>query len=117
MAFFDLYNAGIPISAIADKIVRVYEENAVSQQFDISFIDDFNATRNKIIFQLVNTERNAALLESIPSVPFLDLSIIFKIYLCSNSSGTVTVTITNKMMAHWKADIETIYNTKTERIT
>jgi len=107
--FFDLYNAGIPISAIADKIVRVYEENAVSQQFDISFIDDFNATRNKIIFQLVNTERNAALLESIPSVPFLDLSIIFKIYHYNNSLGAATTTITNKLMASWKVDTDTIY--------
>lgn len=112
--FLDLYYAGISIYAIADKIVRTYRENAVSSQFDVSYIADFNAVKHKIIFQMINTKLNAALLETIPSVPFLDLSIIFKIYLCSNSSGTVTVTITNKMMAHWKADIETIYKVAME---
>lgn len=107
--FLDLYNAGASIYAIANKIINIYMENADTQQFDLSFISDFNAAKNKIIFQLVNTERNAALLETIPSVPFLDLSIIFKIYLYSDSTGTTTTTISNNMMALWKVDTDIIY--------
>lgn len=106
---FYLYKAGVPISVIAGKIVNTYMENAEQQHFDVSPIANFDAIKDKIIFQLVNTERNAALLETIPSVPFLDLSIIFKIYLYSDSTGTATTTVTNKLISLWRADTDIIY--------
>ena len=56
--FLDLYNAGASIYAIANKIINIYMENADTQQFDLSFISDFNAAKNKIIFQLVRKTEN-----------------------------------------------------------
>lgn len=40
-------------------------------------IQDFDQIRNNIVYKLVNTDRNKELLEYVPHMEFLDLSIIF----------------------------------------
>lgn len=106
---FDSYAAGVPVDVIAEEIIRQYREHDVSLPFDSSTITDYEKSKDKIIFQLVNTECNAALLETIPSVSFLDFSIIFKIYYGDFPLGSATSTITNRMLDLWKVNTETVY--------
>lgn len=107
--FFELYKAGAPMDAIAEEIVRQYREQDTSFPFDVSAITDYKKVKGTIIFQLVNTERNAALLETVPFVKFLDFSIIFKIYFVDFPPGSATATVTNRLMELWNVSVETIY--------
>ena len=107
--FFDSYESGVSVDAIAREIIRQYREHDTSILFDSSEITDYERVKDKIIFQLVNTERNAALLETIPSVEFLDFSIIFKIYFGNSQLGNATATITNKILNLWNVGTDTIY--------
>lgn len=107
--FFDSYKAGVPVNAIAGEIIGQYRENDVPLPFDVSAAADYAKAKDKIIFQLVNTERNAALLETIPSVKFLDFSIIFKIYFGSSPLGNAASTITNRMLDLWDVSADTVY--------
>lgn len=106
--FFDWYKSGYPVRLIANKIVRLYKQANAETPFDTSLITNFNLVKDRIIFQIVNTERNSALLETIPSVKFHDLSIIFKICFENSSYGTATAMITNRIMDFWSVDIDTI---------
>ena len=107
--YFDLYKSGVTIDTIAGEIIEIYKENDISSAFDVSSITDYEKARSRIIFQLVNTERNAALLETVPSVKFLDFSIIFKIHFGNFHAGNATTTITNRMLDLWNVGTETIY--------
>lgn len=106
---FDSYKAGVSVDVLAEEIIRLYRKNDVSFTFDASVVADYKKAKDKIIFQIINTECNADLLERIPSVKFLDLSIIFKIYLDNFPLGSATATVTNKMLDEWKVSIETVY--------
>lgn len=110
--FLDSYEAdvSVDVNVIAEKIVRFYRENGIPDaSFDVSSITDYAKARNRIIFQLVNTERNADLLKTIPSVGFLDFSIIFKIYYEDFQMGSASVTITNRMLDLWNVSADTVY--------
>lgn len=107
--FLELYESGASATAIAKKIIGIYTEKIMTGCPDITSFTDFNSLKDKIIFQLVNTERNAALLKEIPSVPFLDFSIIFKILLLQTADEMITTTITNDYMAVWNVNKDTVY--------
>lgn len=107
--FLDSYEEGISIDLIAEQIIKIYKEHKVSTAFDASEISDYEKAKNRIIFQLINTERNADLLKTIPSVGFLDFSIIFKIYFGSSPMGCITTTITNALLDLWNVSADAVY--------
>lgn len=53
-----------------------------------------------IVFQLINTEQNAELLENIPSRKFFDLSVIYRYIGDAESDEFMSVVITNSLMEH-----------------
>lgn len=107
--FLDWYKAGISVDLIAKTIISIYREQGGSFQFDVSAITDYKKAKSRIVFQLVNTERNADLLKTIPFRRFLDFSIIFKIFFGSSPMGNAAMTITNEMLDLWNVNAEAIY--------
>lgn len=107
--FFDWYKSGYPVKLIAKQIVRLYKQANAETPFNTSQITNFNFVKDRLIFQIVNTERNLELLKKIPSIRFHDLSIIFKICFESSSLRTATTTVTSRMVDSWGVDIDTIY--------
>ena len=64
---------------------------------------EYQQVRNFIFAKLINTERNIKLLESIPSEPVLDLSLVFYLFR-NNDPEDEEVLITNSMLKKWKVD-------------
>ena len=71
--YFNDYNCGEPMSDICQRILKVYEENKVTDNFDISMVTNFGRARNRICCKLINAERNAELLADAPHVIIEDL--------------------------------------------
>lgn len=57
---------------------------------------DYQKVKDKILFCLVNREKNQKLLEEIPHLPFLDMAIIFRLLLGENEGGQLDAFI------HWE---------------
>lgn len=64
--YFNDYNCGEPMSDICRRILKVYEENKVTDNFDVSMVTDFSRARNRICCKLINAERNVELLGDVP---------------------------------------------------
>lgn len=103
------YEAETSIDTITQRIIYLYKKHSVTGEFDFSTFTDFQLCKDKIIFQLVNTESNCSLLEKIPSVNFLDFSIIFKVLIEQDAGQLSTATITNDIIDAWKVSTETVY--------
>lgn len=79
------------------------KNNDIEEKTD--YLKDYDSVRKKINCRLVNTKANIELLQEIPYVPFLDLSIIFYVAVTEpdESNGEFgSVTISNEMMRRWK---------------
>lgn len=58
---------------------------------------DYRKAKDKIVFQLVNTENNGEMLKGIPHRSFLDLSVIYRWGIDFSENGVASVLITNEL--------------------
>lgn len=109
-SFADDYLYGVPLEEIVNKIISVYYTNRIDN-FDVSYFMDFEKVKGRIIYQLINTSKNKDLLKDIPSISYLDLSLIFKV-LIDFPSKTIdaTITIHNSHMDMWNVSVDGLYS-------
>ena len=94
---------------IATTILKIHNENLPTENFSVSFFKDFEKIRSKIVFKLVNYEKNRDLLRGIPHIPYLDLAIVFLCFLDSQFGQNATILITNEHMKLWKVQDRELY--------
>ena len=107
--YFNDYNCGEPMGGICKRILKVYEENKVTDNFDVSMVTDFDRARNRICCKLINAERNAVLLADAPHVIIEDLAVVFFILATRDEFGTGTITIRNSILDMWNMMRKWIY--------
>ena len=56
---------------------------------------NYDSVRKRVVYKLVNTERNRDLLENIPHMDFLDLSVVFQCLVSQEGQGTVYILVYN----------------------
>lgn len=85
---------------VAERIVKTFNDSPVPDKARavIENIEDYEKIKDRIIYRLINTESNMDMLRDIPNIPFLDLSIIFSIYLGSLNEGEMLMKVTNQYM-------------------
>lgn len=107
--FLESLALGVSMETVIQKILELYQKSDIQENIDVSNLAKFQNVKSRIIFQLINTERNASLLNELPSVSFLDFSIIFKILIDSPAESTATVTIGHTLMKIWNVSTEELY--------
>ncbi len=90
-SYFEQYKDGELMADICQQIIRVYEEYKVTDNFDASFVTDFNRVKNRICYKLINREQNQKLLMDTPYVEFHDLALIFYIVVSNDAAGLGTI--------------------------
>ncbi len=108
--YFDKYENGMAMNAIIDAIVDVWQEHSLkgNQEFENfgNKFSDFEWVKERLIAQIVNTERNSSMLDHMPHKEIMDLSIIFKIQISSDSEEIGSVRIKNEHLAHWGVSVD-----------
>ncbi|CBK74425.1 hypothetical protein CIY_16630 [Butyrivibrio fibrisolvens 16/4] len=64
--------------------------------------------RDDIVFKLINKEKNADFIKSVPYVDYLDLAVIFYYVVKDNDEGHLMRLITNEMCESWGVDANTL---------
>ncbi|MCI5874186.1 MAG: DUF5688 family protein [Clostridiales bacterium] len=108
-SYFKQYENGHSLSDIENDILKVYHDNRPSDNIDISFFTDYDKVKSRIIFKLVNYERNRELLKEVPHYRFLDLSIVFNCLVESSPSGSATILIHNQHLNYWGITKDDLY--------
>ena len=110
--FYGAYRNGTAtIGTITDDVMDIYERNKIGKSIDMDDFLDYETAKHHIVYKLVNTERNRALLEGIPHVSFYDLSIVFEYLVSQDNMGTATILISNAYMKTWDIDTKELYQT------
>lgn len=63
----------------------------------------------RIVYKLINTGRNHELLEDVPHVEFLDLSIVFQIVLTCKPGSTASILIHNAHIKLWGVTVDNLF--------
>ena len=104
--FYKAYQDGASLEEcmckIADDIVKIGFSNITGYVRDIvDELLDFEKVKDRIIVNVINTERNCKMLEEVPHTEVEDLSFIYKIMLTSEEHESATITIKNEHLALW----------------
>jgi len=109
-SYYERYEEGIPFNSIVKEILQIYQDNSSVTHLDFSILNDFSQLKEKVVYKLVHTASNQGMLATMPSVPYLDLSIVFYLYLGKNESGQMTALIHNDHMKAWGTTTRELYN-------
>ena len=113
----DLISEQITIEEIAKEIEEICNKNKFDYEGDIiRDIRDFEKSKDRIVYILVNTELNKEFLKDKPHREFLNLSIVYKIDFETDDDSIATINVTNQIMKIWGVTEEDLY-TLAERNT
>lgn len=108
-SYYEQYLAGKPLEEIYVDILTVYQENRPTQNIDISFFTNYDKVKEKVIFKLINYQKNQELLETVPHYRYLDLAIVFCCLIEASEKGTATILIHNHHLDFWNISREELY--------
>lgn len=111
----DFLNNNATVESILNEVLATYENKAdkvteIENKLNEHSLLDFNEVKSKIFCSVVNTEQNEKLLEHIPHIDMLDLSLIFTVDIFNGQKEDYyLVTITNAILEEWNISIQDLY--------
>ena len=99
---------------VVNDVMDTYHRNKVNQSVDMRYFLNYESVRQKIIYKLVNTKKNKELLEDIPHIEFLDLSIVFQCLVTQEDFGRASILIHNVHLKLWDVSVEILYQAAKE---
>lgn len=100
--YFKEYQKGSSLATIVTDIAQVSTRCQTNEFSNISNdYKNFDFVKERIVMGLVNAERNAELLKSIPHTMYEDLAIVYKVLLKTSGEGMATVKITDEHLKMW----------------
>ena len=109
-SFFDAYEKGEDINTILKKIADTRVSHEFRDNFDVEEITDFERCKVSIIPRLVGKAWNKDLLEERPHKDIADLSVTYCIMLGECQDGSMSVPITNALLASWDISVNELHD-------
>ncbi|MCR5703342.1 MAG: DUF5688 family protein [Eubacterium sp.] len=108
--YYQEYKKGRSTDSICKEIFAIYENsmNAFHANVDLTELSDFERIRKKLFYRLINYEKNQSVLKDAPHFQFLDLAIVFYMYLESDENGISSVMVHNYNLETWGKTAEEI---------
>lgn len=108
--YYSKYVNGEDYDKLVEDIISVYEEHKVTDRMDISFFMDWKKARERIVFKLVNFERNRELLKNVPYVKYLDMAVVFNYWFKTPCGEFATILIHNQHLDYWGVSQDELYD-------
>lgn len=108
--FYEYYRQGKALADIVQEIEKIYEDNKVVENVDMSFFSDFEKIKSNIICNVINYEKNRELLKNVPFVRIFDLAVVFKVVVNTSKYGIATILVGNQQLKNWKQSVEVLYH-------
>ena len=99
--FYELARKGESLQSIIEEIFLLCREQKGQFDFDVEDFQDINATKPKILYKLVNFEKNKEMLEAVPYRKWKDLAIVYYVLVSCDELGSGSILIKNEHLKYW----------------
>ena len=107
--YYHRFHEGDSLDAIVKEILKLHRRMRFRTPWDPEAIKDYKAVRERIVYRLINEEKNRRLLKEMPYVPWLDLAIVFYVLLEADAYGMAAMPVTSEHLNIWGATEEEVY--------
>lgn len=104
------YEEGVTFGEIMKDVIYMLENYAIDREMDISFFTEWDRAKRRIVYRLINAEKNEELLKEVPYIPFMDLAIVFYYLMGDKSMGNASIMIHKKHLAVWEVEEKSLYD-------
>ena len=101
--FYEFYQMTKELDTAIDLLIELYR-SLPAMQVDEKELLDFSNARHRIIMKLVNTEKNRTLLETVPHIPFQDLSIVYSYFIGTSDDMLMNLPVDDRLLKAWGID-------------
>lgn len=112
--YYQCYQSGETLEEIVEDIRLFYESIRKEESWDYKKILSYEGVKDRIVFKLINTEKNRELLEMVPHTDLLDLSVVFYVLLEVSREGAAMMTICENHLRQWEIDRDLLWKTAVE---
>ncbi len=106
-SYYQTYQQGYSMEEIYDLILEAYHTRGSFSGLSPTLFQDFSNLEDKIIYRLIHAQSNQELLQTIPHIPYLDLAVVFCIYLTDDeNTQQMTAFVRNQHLTIWNLPIE-----------
>lgn len=106
---YDDFLSGADIRNICQNILACLDQKPPFSAGLLDKIRDFDSARDRVAYRLISKEANEDLLSDIPWVPYLDLAMVFYLYLDAGPDGQTTALIHNQQLGFWNISTDDLY--------
>lgn len=99
--YYERYLQGASVERIVDEIIGFYGVIRQEKSWDYEKMLCYESVKERLVFKLVNKDKNRDYLEQVPHIAFLDLAVVFYILLEITEEGTASMTVTSSHIRHW----------------
>lgn len=108
--FYDSYeNGDISMEEILNEILYIHRNNCFDKSVDLREFLDYEKIKDRIVFKIINTDKNEKFLEDVPHVDILDLSMVFQCMVCQAEKENATILIHEAHKKIWNVTDEELY--------
>ncbi len=108
--FYEHYLDGVSLETITKKLLTAYHENSYPPFLNQFALSDYASIPSRIAFRLINAASNQSLLKTMPHIPWLDLAIVFYLYIQENEDGIMTAAIYDHHIKTWGITVDDLYH-------
>lgn len=107
--FYEDYKEGKSMDNIMDEIKEIYYKSRMDQDINMNFFTEYEQAKERIVYKLINYDKNRELLKEIPHREYLDLAIVYYYLVDMKEFSNATILIHNKHMKAWEINEEELY--------
>ena len=106
--YFQQYKSGdATLLQITDYVAGTVKME--SPKIDVKRFLNYESVRKMIVYRVISTERNKELLEDLPHIEYMDLSIVFNVLVSQDYMGVASMFVRNIHMKLWDVTVEDLY--------
>ena len=106
--YYGLYQLTGNFTEIVNALVHLYR-SLPAIQVNEKELYDFSTAKDRIIMKLINTEKNRAFLETVPHIPFQDLSIVYFYFMGKEGNRFMDMPVNDDLIRRWGIDTLTLH--------
>lgn len=99
--YYAQYQHGMSVEEIINDIIHLVQTTPVPTYPTTEEMNHFELLKSKVMFKIIHASSNESLLSDVPHIAYLDLAIVFYLYLERNSYGQMTALIHNSHQKRW----------------
>ena len=107
--YYHRYLDGVSLEDIYEDILKVYEENAPKEDFDIRIFNEYEKASKRIVMKLIHAEKNKKLLQQVPHILIYDLAIVFLCNVSDCIDNYASILIYNHHLKLWNVNADDLY--------